>query len=87
MDDDGFEVLKNEQGRTMLYYRDKTFDITNYLDENGCGKVRFKESNQPFAKTVYVTIDSDNSSGLESYSYGMGYRPDGSRTDYIWLDK
>ena len=86
LDENGVDVMMNEQGRVMLYYRDKVFDVTDALDETGSGKVRFKESDKPFSKTVYLTITGNNPNLEPGHHYGIGCdRPSVGKDDYIWL--
>lgn len=88
LDENGLDVVMDEQGRVMLYYRDKVFDVTDALDETGSGKVCFKESDKAFSKTVYVEIKGDNPNRKPGshYGIGIGFRPNGSKADYTWLD-
>lgn len=84
----GFEVVEGEDGRLRLYYYDKTYDITDLMGDDGVGKFRFKESDKPFARTLYVTVEQTVVDGeLTTGSVSLGGWPDGSRADYIWLDK
>ena len=84
----GFEVVRGDDGRLRLYYYDKTYDITDLMGDDGVGKFRFKESDKPFARTLYVTVEQDVVDGeLTTGSVSLGSRPTGSRASYIWLDK
>ncbi len=84
----GFEVVKGDDGRLRLYYYDKIFDITDLMGDNAVGRFRFKESDKVFARTVYVKVEQDVIEGeLTSCSMSTSSVPDGSRADYIWLDK
>lgn len=88
MEGEGFEVVKGDDGRLRLYYYDKTFDITDLMGEDAVGKFRFKESDKVFARTMYVTVAQDVVEGvLTTSSVSLSSRPDGSRAEYIWLDK
>lgn len=84
----GFDVVRGEDGRLRLYYYDKTFDITDLMGDGSVGKFRFKESDKPFARTLYVTVEQDVVDGeLTTGSVSLGSWPDGSRASYIWLGK
>ncbi|MBR3553685.1 MAG: hypothetical protein IKN72_09915 [Clostridia bacterium] len=78
LDGNELDVVEKDGGGFILYYRDKTFDLTKLLDENGGCKVCFKENDQPFGKTVYVDVYPDG-------SWSVGYCSDGNG-GYISLD-
>ncbi len=76
------EVIRNEEGRMMLYFRDRTYDITDFFNADGVCKVKLKDETKKFFKTIYVDVTCEEGS---AYSVSVG-NPKGGRSAYTALD-
>ena len=84
LDANNLDISTNEDGRMMLYYYDKSFDITDLFSADGVCKVRFTDNRTGRSKTMYMDIELDDDDG--GFGYSTSYRPHGSKADYTWLD-
>ena len=77
---DGFstQVDTDENGRVWLYRYDKSYDITDLM-ENGACKVALDEE----GKTLYIDIQDNQGGG---YQFSVGPEPVGAEEDYTVLE-
>ena len=50
------EVEVSEDGKAMLYFRDRSYDITDLFNQNGVCKVKLKDETKTLFKTIYVNV-------------------------------
>lgn len=81
------EVAPNEEGRMMLYFRDRSYDITDLFNDNGVCKVRLKDETKKLFNTIYVDVECDVEAdqSFSTCSVTVG-QPRGGRSAYTALD-
>ncbi len=82
------EVINNEEGRMMLYFRDRTYDITDLFNAKGICKVSLKDETRKLFKTVYVTVELEGEADdpFDAYGFSTSSLPRGGRSAYTALD-
>lgn len=77
------DIVREEDGRMMLYYYDQSYDITDLFSDEGVCKVKLKENGET-RKTLYIDVELYGEDG--GFGFSTNHRPDGSKADYVSLD-
>ena len=82
------EVVVEENGKATLYFRDRTYDITDLFNADGVCKVKLKDETKKLFKSGYVDVEleGDSSNPFTGYSVSTSGLPHGGRSAYVALD-
>ncbi len=82
------EVVVEEDGKATLYFRDRTYDITDLFNAKGVCKVKLKDEQKKFFKTIYVDVELEGEADNPFSAYGVSTSsvPHGSFGSYTALD-
>ena len=82
------DVVVDEDGKATLYFRDRTYDITDLFNADGVCKVKLKDENRQLFKTVYMDIklEGEADDPFAGYGYSTSSIPHGVPGAYTALD-
>ena len=82
------DVVVDEDGKATLYFRDRTYDITDLFNADGVCKVKLKDEQKKFFKTIYVDVELEGEADNPFTAYGVstGSIPHGVPGAYTALD-
>ena len=82
------DLVREDNGRMMLYFRDRSYDITDLFNGKGVCKVKLKDENKKLFKTVYIDIKLEGNADdpFAGYGFSTSRIPHGGGSAYVALD-
>ena len=82
------DLVREDNGRMMLYFRDRSYDITDLFNGKGVCKVKLKDENKKLFKTVYIDIKLEGNADdpFAGYGFSTSSIPHGGGSAYVALD-